>query len=89
MFSDPQFWVAVAFVIFIIAIIKPVRSLLSTSLDNKINEIKDNIEEAENLKNDSQVILSEIKKRQNEVEFFGFEPPKSSPRRKAAPWAAS
>ena len=69
MLSDPQFWVAVAFVIFIIAIFNPVRKILKSSLDGKINEIKISIEEAENLKNDTQIILSDIKKRQNEVEL--------------------
>ena len=68
MISDPQFWVAVAFVIFILAIINPVRKILSSSLDNKINEIKESINEAENLKNDTHKTLIEIKKRQNEVE---------------------
>ena len=69
MFSDPQFWVAVAFLIFILAIFKPVKKILNLSLDNKILEIKASIEEAENLKNETQVTLSEIKKRQNEVEL--------------------
>ena len=69
MFSDPQFWVAIAFIIFILAIFNPVRKILNSSLDTKINEIKESIEEAENLKNDTQVTLSEIKKRQNEVEL--------------------
>jgi len=69
MFSDPQFWVAIAFIIFILAIFNPVRKLLSSSLDNKIKEIKDNIEEVESLKNDTHLTLSEIKKRQNEVEL--------------------
>jgi len=69
MFSDPQFWVAIAFIIFILAIFNPVRKILNSSLDTKIKEIKESIEEAENLKNDTQVTLSEIKKRQNEVEL--------------------
>ena len=43
--------------------------MLGSSLDNKINEIKQNIQEAENIKNDTQITLSEIKKRQNEVEL--------------------
>ena len=68
MLSDPQFWVAIAFVIFVIAVFKPVRKILSSSLDNKIQEIKNSIEEAEDLKNDTQIILSDIKKRQNEVQ---------------------
>ena len=69
MLSDPQFWVAVAFIIFIAAIFNPVRKILTSSLDGKINEIKISIEEAENLKNETQVLLGDIKKRQNEVQI--------------------
>ena len=68
MFSDPQFWVAVAFVAFIAAVFNPVRKMLTTSLDGQIKDIKDKIEEAENLKNETQVSLSEIKQRQNDVQ---------------------
>ena len=68
MFSDPQFWVAVAFVAFILAIFNPVRKILTTNLDSQIKDIKDKIEEAENLKNETQVTLSEVKKRQNDVQ---------------------
>tara|TARA_Y100001970_G_scaffold140319_1_gene172692 strand:+ start:1530 stop:2015 length:486 start_codon:yes stop_codon:yes gene_type:complete len=67
MFSDPQFWVAVAFIIFLIAVFNPIRKILGTSLDSKILEIKKSIEEAENIKNETQTTLSNIKKRQNEV----------------------
>lgn len=68
MFSDPQFWVAVAFVAFIAAIFNPVRKILTTNLDSLIKDIKDKIDEAENLKNETQVTLSEVKKRQNDVQ---------------------
>jgi len=68
MFSDPQFWVAVAFVAFIAVIFNPVRKILTTNLDSQIKDIKDKIEEAENLKNETQVTLSEVKKRQNDVQ---------------------
>ena len=50
MFSDPQFWVLVAFVIFIVVVFNPIRKILFSSLDNKIKEIKDSIENAEKLK---------------------------------------
>ena len=69
MFSDPQFWVAVAFIAFIAAVFKPIRKILSTNLDEQIRDIKNKIEEAENLKNETQVTLSEVKKRQNEVQI--------------------
>ena len=68
MFSDPQFWVAVAFVAFIAAIFNPVRKILTSSLDAQIKDIRNKIDEAENLKNETQTTLSEIKKRQNDVQ---------------------
>ena len=69
MFSDPQFWVAVAFFAFIAAVFNPIRKILTTNLDSQIKDIKDKIEEAENLKNETQNTLSEIKKRQNDVQL--------------------
>ena len=59
MFSDP-------FIIFIGVMIKPVRKILLINLGDKIQEIKDSIDQAEKIKNDAQLALSEIKKRQNE-----------------------
>ena len=67
MFSNPQFWVFIAFIIFIGVMIKPVRKILSINLGVKIQEIKDSIDQAEKIKNDAQLTLSEVKKRQNEV----------------------
>ncbi len=69
MFSDPQFWVAIAFLIFIIAIFNPVRKILITSLDSKIKEIKNSLDEAESIKNQAQNTLSEIEKRNSEMEI--------------------
>ena len=69
MFSDPQFWVAVAFAAFIAAIFNPVRKILTNNLDAQINDIRNKIDEAENLKNETQKTLSEIKKRQNDVQI--------------------
>ena len=68
MFSDPQFWVAVSFLLFVAAIFNPVRKILTSSLDNQINEIKNKINEAENIKNEAQKTLSELKTRESKVE---------------------
>ncbi len=68
MFADPQFWVAVSFLLFIVAIFNPVRKILKLSLDTKIDEIKNQIKEAENIKSDAQKTLSELKSRESEVE---------------------
>ena len=40
MFSDPQFWVAVSFILFIAAIFNPKEKFLSSSLDAQIKDIK-------------------------------------------------
>ena len=69
MFSDPQFWVAIAFVSFIAVIFNPVRKILTSNLDAQIKDIRNKIDEAENLKNETQTTLSEIKKRQNDVQI--------------------
>ncbi len=68
MFSDPQFWVAVSFFLFIAAIFNPVRKVLTSNLDTQINEIKSKIDDAEKLKMDAERTLSELKQRQLEVE---------------------
>ena len=68
MFSDPQFWVAVSFFLFIAAIFNPVKKILTSSLDSQIVDIKNKIEEAEKLKVDAQKTLSELKLRETEVE---------------------
>ena len=68
MFADPQFWVAVSFILFIVAIFNPVRKILASSLDAQINDIKNKIDEVENLKNEAQKALDEIKEREAKVE---------------------
>ena len=68
MFSDPQFWVAVSFILFIAVIFNPVRKILASSLDAQINDIKNKIDEVENIKNEAQKALDEIKNRETKVE---------------------
>ena len=68
MFTDPQFWVAVAFFIFVAAIFNPIRKILTSNLDTQIKQIKVSVDEAENLKNEAKITLSEIEQRQSEVQ---------------------
>ena len=68
MFSDPQFWVAVSFILFIAAIFNPVRKILTSSLDTQIKDIKNKIDEVENLRNEAQKALDELKERETKVE---------------------
>ncbi len=67
MFSDPQFWVAVSFFLFIAAIFNPVRKILTTSLDAQIKDIKNKIDELEDLKNKAQKALDELTEREAKV----------------------
>ena len=67
MFNDPQFWVLIAFIIFIAVVFKPIKKILTKGLDKKIYEIKNSIEEAEKIKKQAQLTLSEIKKRENDI----------------------
>ena len=68
MFSDPQFWVAVSFILFIAAIFNPVRKILTSSLDSQIKDIKNKIDEVENLRSEAQKALDELKDRETKVE---------------------
>jgi len=43
MFEDPKFWLLVSFILFVILMIKPFKSMLIGGLDQKIEEIKSKI----------------------------------------------
>ena len=63
--NDPQLWVAVSFLLFFIIFGSFIWKKLSTFLDNKINDISDEILTASNLHKDAKNLLSEeIKKYQ-------------------------
>ena len=67
-FSDPQFWVAVSFILFIAAIFNPIRKILTSSLDAQIKDIKNKLDEVENLKNEAKKALDELKERETRVQ---------------------
>ncbi|PPR45082.1 MAG: ATP synthase subunit b [Alphaproteobacteria bacterium MarineAlpha5_Bin11] len=71
--GDAKFWTAVAFVIFIILVFKPIKSILTKSLDDKIGLIKKNIGDAEKIKEDALSLLAETKKRQRNMKDEIFE----------------
>jgi len=59
---DATFWVAISFVIFCLIIIyKKIPQVINNLLDNKINEIKSEIDNAKNLKNESEQLLQKYK----------------------------
>ena len=46
LFSDPKFWLLVSFIVFVILMIKPFKSMMIGGLDSKIEEIKQNIDKS-------------------------------------------
>jgi len=61
---DATFWVAISFIIFCLIIIyKKIPQVINNLLDNKINEIKSEIDNAKNLKNESEQLLKKYKKK--------------------------
>ena len=61
---DATFWVSVSFFIFIVVLIYfKVPEKISTALNNLINTIRGEVDDAENLKEESKNILSEYEKK--------------------------
>lgn len=61
---DATFWVAISFVIFCLIIVyKKIPQVINNLLNNKINEIKSEIDNAKNLKNESEQLLKKYKKK--------------------------
>ena len=72
---DATFWVAISFALFIILILyKKVPKFVLNQIDIKIAELKNKIDEAENLKSSSEKILSDVqgklKKSENELYIY-------------------
>ena len=67
-YTSPAFWVAVAFIIFILIFSKPAWKFIITALDGKINQIEASIEEATNLREEAQDLLASYKRKLADVE---------------------
>lgn len=65
--QDPTFWVAIAFVVFVVALFKPVRGKLLDGLDAKIAEIRREVEEAERLREEAQSLLASYQRQQRQA----------------------
>jgi len=67
MWEDPEFWVAIAFVIFVVAVFKPIRQLATAALDARGARIKTEIENAQSLREEAQKLLAEYKRKQRDA----------------------
>ena len=62
-YENPEFWVAMAFVLVVLALSRPIARLLGELLNRRIEAIADRITEAQKLNEDAQKLLSEYEKK--------------------------
>ncbi len=68
MFSDPSFWVAVAFFGFIAVILYfKVPAIVGKQLDDRASRIKNELDEAQKLREDAQALFADYQRRQRDA----------------------
>ena len=68
MFEDPKFWLTVSFILFVILMIKPFKSMMIGGLDQKIDEIKSNINSSLKSFSEAEVKLKEAEKQTEDLD---------------------
>ncbi|MSO70604.1 MAG: F0F1 ATP synthase subunit B [Alphaproteobacteria bacterium] len=69
MLEDAEFWVAIAFVIFVCGLVYVgVPKLITSTLDEKSAAIRNQLDEARRLREEAQAALAEAKRRQREAQ---------------------
>ena len=66
-YTEPEFWVAIAFVIVVGAAFKPVFRLIVTALDDRAATIRNRIAEAARLREEAQELLASFQRRQRDA----------------------
>ncbi len=67
MFTDPTFWVAVGLFVFLGLIAKPVLGFVTKGLDERADKIKNELDEAERLRNEAQELLAQYQRKQRDA----------------------
>lgn len=65
--TAPETWVAVAFVIFVIAVFKPVRRQVVTALDARAARIEKELDEAARLRDEAQALLAQYQRKHRDA----------------------
>ena len=65
--QDPTFWTLVAFVIFIVAIFRPVKKAILAGLDARIEQVRNEVEEAQKLREEAQALLASYQRKQRKA----------------------
>jgi F-type H+-transporting ATPase subunit b len=67
LFSDPEFWVAVAAAIFVAGVWRPARRALVGSLDGRATRIRGELEEARKLRDEAEQLLAGYQRKEREA----------------------
>lgn len=65
-FSDPKFWVAFAFFLFVAFTYKKIFAVVTRALDERSAKIRQELTQAENLRREAEQVLAEYKRKQAE-----------------------
>jgi F-type H+-transporting ATPase subunit b len=66
-YRTPEFWVAVAFVIFVVLVVWKARGIVTGMLDQRAETIRKQIDEAETLRREAQDLLADYQRKQSEA----------------------
>lgn len=66
-YTTREFWVAVAFVIFVVGVFRPIRKALTAALDARAARIKAEIEEATKLREEAKALLASYQRKQRDA----------------------
>lgn len=67
LFADPEFWVAVSCLVFIVAVWKPLRRALLGGLDSRAERIRNELDEARRLRTEAEQLLADYQKKEREA----------------------
>lgn len=67
MFYSPEFWVLVAFVIFVALVWKKAKTAIFGALDERAEKIRRELEEAQRLREEAQALLAQSQRKQREA----------------------
>lgn len=67
LFSDPEFWVLIAAVIFVAGVWKPARRMLIGSLDERAARIRGELDEARRLREEAERLLADYRGKEREA----------------------
>lgn len=66
-FSSPEFWVAVAFFVFVGGLYKPASKVVIGALDERAERIRAQLDEAQRLREEAQHLLAEYQRKQRQA----------------------